>query len=226
VTAAVSAHRPTTRPRGAQPGDQRIGLLGGSFDPVHIAHVALAQTARHALSLNAVQLIPAAAPWQRAPLTATPQQRLDMLALALDGIAGLSVNPIELHRGGPSYTIDTVRALTHSNPACHYTWILGADQLQNFCTWRDWQQIIEYVDLAVASRPGLTIAAPPALQNQLDTQGRTLHRLPFAERPISASAIRQQLATGLTTATSLTALAPAVLAYIQTHRLYQSPSSP
>jgi len=194
----------------------RVGLLGGSFDPVHVAHIALAQTALRELQLDAVQLIPAADPWQRAPLAATPQQRLDMLALAIADMDGLSVNPIEVQRAGPTYTIDTVRALPHD---AAYTWILGADQLQNFCTWRDWQHIVERVDLAVASRPGISVVAPPALQAQLTRLGRTLHRLPFAETPVSASAIRNSLAQGA----PVSGLAPSVLAYIQTHHLYQAP---
>jgi len=194
-----------------------MGLLGGSFDPVHVAHVALAQTALAELNLDAVQLIPAAAPWQRAPLAASAQQRLDMLALAIDGIDGLAVNPIELQRDGPTYTIDTVRALPED---AMYVWILGADQLQNFCSWRDWPQIVERVDLAVASRPGVSVTAPPALHAQLTRLGRTLYRLPFTETTVSASAIRDNLARGASVAHLV---APTVLAYIQTHHLYQSP---
>jgi len=214
----MSSDAMTALPRIGLPriGLPRIGLLGGSFDPVHLAHVALAQTALTELSLAAVELIPAAAPWQRAPLIASAQQRLDMLALAIADIAGLSVNPIEVQRAGPTYTIDTVRALPgHAD----YVWILGADQLQNFCSWRDWQHIVEYVDLAVARRPGVAITAPPALQAQLSRLGRTLHHIAFVETPVSASAIRHSLAQGA----AVTGLAPAVLAYIQTHHLYQAP---
>jgi len=129
---------------------------------------------------------------------------------------GLSVNPIEVQRGGPTYTIDTLRALPQN---AAYTWILGADQLQNFCTWRDWQHIVEYVDLAVASRPGVPVSAPPVLQTQLTKLGRTLYHIPFPDMPVSASAIRAGLARGQ----PVTGLAPAVLAYIQTHHLYQTP---
>ena len=85
---------------------KRIGLLGGSFDPVHVAHVALARNALQTLGLAAVQLIPAANPWQRAALHATGEQRCDMLELAIAGQDGLVVNPIEIERGGPTYTID------------------------------------------------------------------------------------------------------------------------
>ena len=135
---------------------KRIGLLGGSFDPVHLAHVALAQSALSALALEQVQLIPTANPWQREALQATPAQRLDMLALAIADQPGLAVNPIEIERGGATYTIDTLRALPGD---ARYVWLLGADQLANFCTWRAWDEIAERVDMAVAVRPHAAGAA-------------------------------------------------------------------
>ena len=193
---------------------RHIGLLGGSFDPVHIAHIALARTALQALALDGVELLPAADPWQRPPLAASGQQRLDMLRLAIADEPGLSVNPIEIERGGPTYTVDTLRALPKQN---RYTWLLGADQLSNFCTWRDWQEIVALVDLAVAARPGSPVVAAPALQARLDELGRTLQQLPFTPVPISASDIRQRLARG----ESIAGLVPdAAISYIQTHRLY------
>lgn len=194
---------------------KRIGLLGGSFDPVHVAHVALAQTALRALGLAEVQLIPAANPWQRAALRATAGQRLDMLRLAVAGHPGLAVNPVEIERGGATYTIDTLRALPRD---AHYVWLLGADQLANFCTWRDWQDIARLVDLAVATRPGTALNAPPALAEHLRILGRELQELPFAPMPVSASQIRQRLAQGESTEGLLAA---PVAAYIAAHHLYR-----
>jgi nicotinate-nucleotide adenylyltransferase len=194
---------------------KRIGLLGGSFDPVHVAHVALAQTALRALGLAEVQLIPAANPWQRSALRATAGQRLDMLQLAVAGHPGLAVNPIEIERGGPTYTIDTLRALPRD---AHYVWLLGADQLANFCTWRDWQDIARLVDLAVATRPGTALNAPPALAEHLRILGREVQELPFAPMPVSASQIRQRLAQDESTEGLLAA---PVAAYIAAHHLYR-----
>ena len=194
---------------------KRIGLLGGSFDPVHVAHIALAQTALQALGLDEVQLIPAANPWQRAALHATAEQRRDMLQLAIAGHAGLALNPIEIERGGATYTIDTLRALPQD---ARYVWLLGADQLANFCTWRDWRQITSLVDLAVATRPGTPLSAPPELAEHLRALGRELQELPFAPMPVSASEIRQRLARG-ESAKGL--LAAPVAAYIAAHHLYR-----
>ena len=193
--------------------EPRIGLLGGSFDPIHLAHLALAQAALRELHLTQVQLIPAANPWQRQPLNAAPEHRLRMIELAIDGQAELAVNPIEIDRGGATYTVDTIRAL----PAgARYVWILGADQLANFCTWQDWQEIAARVDLAVAVRPGTPLAPPDALTKY--PSKRELITLPFTPMAISASDIRARLARGDSTAGLLP---PQVAHYIANHGLYR-----
>lgn len=194
---------------------KRIGLLGGSFDPVHVAHLALARAALRALNLQQVQFIPAANPWQRAPLQAAPEHRLRMIELAIDGQAGLAANPIELERGGATYTIDTLLALP-GGP--RYVWLLGTDQLANFCTWRQWQDIAARVELAVATRPGTPLAPPPELATWLATHGQALAELPFAPMAISASDIRARLARGDSTEGLL---APQVAQYIARHGLYR-----
>jgi len=194
----------------------RIGLLGGSFDPVHRAHIALALQALRELSLDQVQLIPAGKPWQRPPLIASPNHRIAMLELAIQGHQGLSVNPIEMLRTGPTYTIEKLLDLP---PDQTYYWILGADQLQNFCTWHRWQEIIQLANLAVVARPGSTLAPPAPLQTQLDLMGRPLSIIPFQPMDIAARDIRQRLATGLPTNQLL---APAVADYISRHGLYQT----
>jgi len=193
----------------------RIGLLGGSFDPVHKAHLSLAHAALTALKLDQVQLIPAGQPWQRAPLGASPAHRLEMLRLATRGISALEVNPIEIHRIGPTYTIETLQAL---DPAHEYFWILGADQLINFCTWHRWTDIVERVHLAVAQRPGSALVAPDALTQWLSTHQRKLLDIPFQPLDVSATAIRQRIAQKQ----SAQDLLPEVVEqYILEHGLYR-----
>jgi nicotinate-nucleotide adenylyltransferase len=196
----------------------RIGLLGGSFDPVHLAHIALARTALQALGLEQVQLLPAGEPWQRGPLQARPEQRCEMIRLAIANEPGLTLNTMEVDRDGSTYTVDTLRALPAGK---RYAWILGADQLANFCSWREWQEIARLVDLAVAVRPGTPLAAPPDLQQYLTQQGRAIEQLPFAAMPVSASDIRQRLAQDLPVDDLL---AEPVRRYIKTHRLYHDPA--
>jgi nicotinate-nucleotide adenylyltransferase len=193
----------------------RTGLLGGSFDPIHLAHVALAHTALQALHLVEVQLIPAAQPWQREPLRATPAQRCAMIELAIAHEPGLTLNGIEVERGGDTYTVDTIRALPQSRS---YVWLLGADQLENFCTWRDWQPIARQVDLAVAIRPGSNLCPPAELADFLRNEGRKLEHLPLAPMAISASEIRRRLAQGKPTDGMI---APQVADYIARYRLYR-----
>ena len=193
---------------------KHIGLLGGSFDPVHEAHVALALAALRTLKLDEVQLIPAASPWQRSGLKAAPQQRLRMLDIAAAKHPGLVVNPVEIERGGATYTVDTLRELP-AGP--RYTWLLGADQLANFCTWRSWREIAGLVALAVAVRPGTPLRAPAELDAWLAAHQRALKQLPFQPMDVSASDIRARLAQGGTTAGLLD---PDVAAYIAANHLY------
>lgn len=199
---------------------QRTGLLGGSFDPVHVVHLDLARTARAHLQLDTVQLIPAAAPWQRAPLGASPEDRLAMLALAVAGEPGLTVNAAEIARSGPTYTVDTLRAMSAGDDPAHtYVWLLGSDQLANFCTWHAWEEIASRVQLAVASRPGFAPAPPEALSRLLEARATPVAHLPWSPSPVSATEIRARAKAGL----SLDGLTPAAVAdYIRTHHLYQT----
>lgn len=196
----------------------QVGLLGGSFDPVHRVHIALAQAARDALGLEHVELLPAARPWQRGRLGAAPEHRLRMLELACADVPGLRINPIELRRAGDTYTIDTLAALPST---VRYTWILGSDQLANFCTWHRWRELLRHVRLAVAERPGSSVAPPPELADALAPGG--LVRIPFTPQPVSATAIRQALAAGRPVDAMLD---PRVLDYIRAHRLYLDHETP
>jgi len=204
----------------------RVGLLGGSFDPVHRAHIALAQTALAELGLDEVQLIPAADPWQRPKLAASPAQRLHMLQLAVQGLGGgkgLRVNPMEIERGGPSRTLDTLHALP-AGPDYH--WLLGADQLNNFCTWHRWQDIARCARLVVARRPDTPLHPPAALLAHLARLQRPLILLPFAPLPISATAIRQKLAHDDKHPALADMLNARVHQYILEQGLYRSPAAP
>lgn len=194
----------------------RIGLLGGSFDPVHRAHIALALQSQRELALDQVQLIPAGQPWQRPPLAAGPEHRIAMLELAIAGHPGLVVNPIETQRTGPTYTIDTLLNLP-AGP--DYYWILGADQLQNFCTWHRWKEILHLTNLAVVARPGSALKAPAPLRDELQSTGRKLNIIPFHPMNVAAKDIRQRLASGESTSEFLV---PAVSAYILRQGLYQA----
>lgn len=192
----------------------RIGLLGGSFNPVHVVHINLALAALKQMHLQEVQLLPAAQPWQKGELEATAQDRVNMLKLAIQNHPGLTLNLMEIKRGGPTYTIDTVRTLPKGPD---YYWIMGSDQLRNFCTWNYWDEIVELVNLVVAKRPEYDLTLPPELLKKTAELGRQVHFIEFPEQDVSSTQIRDELhnqhsPSGL--------LSPAVLNYINQHDLY------
>jgi len=194
---------------------KRIGLLGGSFDPVHRAHIELAKIALNHLALDEVQLLPAKQPWQKPTLSASASDRLIMLQLAVQSTPGLTINAIELDRPGKTYTLDTLKALPAEN---QYYWLLGADQLTNFPTWRGWQEIAQRVTLVVANRPGSELRIPAPLQAQITAGQARVQTLPFEALDVSSSQLRQALGRG---ESADAWLAPAVANYIKQHQLYQ-----
>jgi nicotinate-nucleotide adenylyltransferase len=197
-------------------GQRRIGLLGGSFDPIHHAHLSLARAAIKHADLNEVQFIPAGQPWQRAKLKASPKDRAAMVGLAIANEPGFRLNTIEIERQGPTYTIETLRALPIGPD---YYWLLGADQLENFCTWSDWASIAGMVTLLVALRPQYDLSMPPALDSLIKSGAARVQSLPFKPMATSATRVREHLAQGQSVADDLS---PAVIRYIQTHHLYQT----
>lgn len=194
----------------------RIGLLGGSFDPVHRAHIALAQAALDQLGLDQVQLLPARQPWQKPTLSASAQHRLAMLELAIGERRALVINASELSRPPPTYTIDTLEALPRTD---EYFWLLGSDQLNNLPSWHRWREVLAAVTLVAVNRPGAIKPIPSELQSALDLGQARLIQLDFEPIDASSTALRQALALGDETGDWLD---PAVADYIKTNRLYQS----
>ncbi len=190
----------------------RIGLFGGTFDPPHVAHVALARAALEALQLDAVRWIPAGQPWQKTRKVTPAAQREAMVRLAIDGEPRFALDRIEIERDGPSYTLDTVRAFAAAQPHAQWFLIIGADQYAGLHTWRDWQALLGLVTLAVANRPGLM---PPIDPEVL----RFPHRVvPLPMLDISATEIRDRVARGLPVDSMVP---PAVARYIDLNQLYR-----
>jgi nicotinate-nucleotide adenylyltransferase len=193
---------------------QRIGLFGGSFDPVHVAHVALARCALEQLALDAVWWIPAGRNWQKGGTAAGAAQRAAMIALAIDGEPRFRLERCELDRAGPSYTIDTVRALRQREPGTDWTLILGQDQYAGLPSWHEWRELVSLVTLAVAGRADAAPRAPAPL-------AAVPHRAVALAMPamaVSATEIRARIARG----EDITALVPpGVARYIDQHHLYR-----
>ena len=195
-------------------GPRRIGLFGGTFDPPHLAHLALARLARDALGLDELRWIPAGQPWQKpGRRLAEGAHRVAMVQALLGAQPGFVVDRRELDRAGPSYTIDTVRELAREVPGAELFLVIGQDQYARFDTWREWPALLEAVTLAVAGREGVAPAAPPALA----AMPHRLKALPLPAMPISSTAAREVIARGQDVA----GLAgPEVARYIARHHLY------
>ena len=192
---------------------RRIGLFGGTFDPPHNAHVALARAALDEFQLDALHWIPAGQPWQKARTITDAVHREAMVSAAIDGEPRFVLDRIETRRAGPSFTLDTVRALRLQHPQAELFLIIGADQYAGLHTWRDWQDLLGLVALAVANRPG---PMPPVDAEVL----RTPHRVvPLPMLDISATDIRSRVARGLPIDKLVP---PAVARYIETNTLYRS----
>ncbi|MBF6601156.1 MAG: nicotinate-nucleotide adenylyltransferase [Dehalococcoidia bacterium] len=192
----------------------RVGVLGGTFDPVHIGHLILAEQAHAGLELDLVLFMPAGEPWRKADRAITPaEHRLAMLRLAIAGNDAFGVSDIELRRPGPTYTADTLETLAGERLDDQFWFIVGADALADLPNWHEPERIVRHVKLAVAPRdgaPGIA-AADPRLRDRVES-----FAMPRVE--ISSSEIRGHVGAGR----SIRYLVPdAVRTYIERERLYQ-----
>ena len=197
---------------------RRIGLFGGSFDPVHNAHLALARQARDELPLDELRFVPAGHAWQKSRALSPAAHREAMLRLAIDGERGLAIERCELRRPGASYMLDTVRELQALQPLAMWFLVIGDDQYRNLHTWHGFEELLERVTLAVAQRP---CAAPAGvIDPRVHSAGCVALSLP--PMAVSSSDIRARVAAG----TDIAAwVPPNVALYIRQHGLYRDAGS-
>ena len=197
----------------------RIGLFGGTFDPIHNGHLHIARSFADELDLESVILLPAGDPYHKAAPRTAAHHRLAMAEIAAQADSCLAVSDCDIVRQGDTYTHDTVQIFRQHFPAAELWLLIGMDSLLQLHTWHRWQNLVRQCRIAAAPRPGSSLAQAPApLQSWLTEalpQGR-LHILQAEPLPISSSQIRQQLATEYTSPD----LPPAVLGYIRQHQLY------
>ena len=211
-----------------------IGILGGTFDPVHVGHVAMAEAFAQALDLDEVRFMPASQPWQKDALHATGTQRLDMLHAALRSSHGrFLVDARELERAGKTYTIDTLRAMrAELGPSVSLVFLIGADQLEHLDTWKDWLALWDFAHLAAVSRPGFSLThVPPVVAHEWAARAATIEVI--RTRASGGSFLLEGLAMDVSATEIRAALGqrdheraarlvpPGVLDYIQLHRLYK-----
>jgi nicotinate-nucleotide adenylyltransferase len=194
----------------------RIGLYGGSFDPPHLAHLALARMARDTLALDELRWQPAGQPWQKpGRLVASPAQREAMLHLLVDAEAGFVVDTCELHRQGPSYTVDTVRQVAAEQRGATLFLVIGADQFARLDTWKEAGDIVRLARLAVAAREGQAVQPPAAWAGP----PLVWRELPLPRIDISATEVRRRAAVGEPVSPLV---GEAVAGYIDQQQLYRA----
>ncbi len=198
----------------------RIGILGGTFNPPHLGHLVCAQEAYRELDLDQVLLIPAGTPPHK-PVDAEPgaRHRLSLCRLAIEHDDRFAVSDLELHRDGPSYTVDTLQALSSQAPTNELVLILGGDIAAGLPQWHEPERVLELATVAIAKRRG---TARSAVQQALD-QLRGGERARFFQMPrigISSTMVRRRVRAGQ----PIRYLVPeGVMRYIDTHGLYRQP---
>lgn len=200
----------------------RIGILGGSFDPIHVGHVSIARQVADRLGLDEVTLVPAGRPPHKAPgELAPPADRLEMASLAVRDLARLSVSDVEVRREGPSYTIDTVRELRESlGPAHDYFFVIGADTVAELPSWHRAEELVSETQFAIVGRPGHQADFAPVEEALGPEAAAGLRRGVVEIEPcdVSSTRVRELISAG----GDISGLVHAdVAAYIRENKLYR-----
>lgn len=190
---------------------ERIGIMGGTFDPVHIAHLVIAQEVLEKLKLRQVWFVPSfIPPHKKDNRVSKPQHRLKMLKLATENDKRFSISDVELKRKGISYTVDTLKELSLSNPGIKLYLILGVDNLKYLSTWKEPEEVYGLAQVVLVRRPGY----------RLPSGNRWVEKAVTIEAPlweVSSSQIRERVKAGL----SISYWVPEkVRKYIEKHKLY------
>jgi nicotinate-nucleotide adenylyltransferase len=201
----------------------RIGIFGGTFDPVHLGHLIMAEQCREQGRLDQVWFVPAARPPHKSEHVITSfDRRLEMLALAIAGNPAYQANPIEKDRPGPSFTVDTLETLHQQQPEDEWHLIIGSDSLYDLPGWRGPERILQLAGLVIVPRPSYPVWPESQLRASLHLpEGATLRQMvihmPLIE--ISSRDLRRRVAEGR----SVRYMVPrAVECYIEQHGLYKN----
>ncbi len=199
----------------------KAGVLGGTFDPIHTAHLVMAEEVRVRLKLDEILFVPAGEPWLKTDQFISPAaHRVQMVRLAIKGRPHFKLSTVEVERAGPSYTVDTIAEL-RQQLGDEIFFILGWDSLSSLPQWREPSRLIKMCCLVAVPRPGYPAPNLPALESLIPGISERLVMMDKPEIDISSSEIRERVARGL----PIRHLVPeAVERYIKQHKLYQASS--
>lgn len=197
----------------------RLGIFGGTFDPVHYGHLMVAESCREQLRLDEVRWIPAASPPHKPGVRITDgHARADMLELAVSGYADFKVDRRELKRSGPSFTVDTLKEIHGEFPSAELFLLIGADSLRDFLTWRDPSQIADMATIVACNRPGVAAISTDQVERWVGSNlASRVIPVQIPGTDLSATDLRNRAKNGQ----SLRFRTPrAVEAYLLQHKLY------
>ena len=193
----------------------RLGVFGGAFDPPHLAHVALAKAAVEQLDLHQLRVLPTGQAWHKARDLSAAEHRLAMAREAFGVVPRAFVDDRELHRAGPTYTIDTLRQFKAEFPGMELMLVIGADQAEALHSWRESEQILKLATVAVAARARPDAGAPPFDTTSL--LGAQFAAVELPPMPVSATQVRALVGAGQEIGHLVP---PGVASYIARHHLY------
>jgi nicotinate-nucleotide adenylyltransferase len=195
---------------------RRIGVMGGTFDPIHLGHLVAAEEARWQFGLDRVVFVPAGRPWQKPVGVTPPEDRYRMTVIATASNPAFTVSRLEIDHPGPTYTVDTLRRLrAEQEDGTRLYFILGADAILQLLTWKEPDQVLAQAEFIAATRPGFDL---DRLVSQVPGAADRIHRMEIPALAIAASDIRARVARGA----PIQYLVPdGVARYIHKHGLYR-----
>ena len=175
---------------------RRIGVMGGTFDPIHHGHLVAASEVAHRFDLDDVVFVPTGEPWQKESRRVSPaEDRYLMTVIATASNPWFSVSRVDIDRAGPTYTVDTLKDLLRQQPDVELFFITGADALEKILTWRGWEEMFDLATFVGVSRPGFELSATHLAETGDDRDGR-VHLLEIPALAISSTECRRRAAAG------------------------------